>query len=636
MRRKIANILLDDTPQFLEAPGLLMHADAANHRSEDHPEAWALHGPGRYDFTTFFNALSSAKLRTYTIAKSFSLHLEYRGAAASWVQTRADAYSWDAQEMSETQRDLPASDEWKAADIPLVVRDDDVVDGFVLRVAEKGIVYVRDSYYFTEVDEADLRPVELAICTTTFKKESYIERNIRLVKEEILGSGEEIARHLTDHVVDNGRTLDVAKLEGPHVHIHPNDNVGGSGGYARGMIAAMEQTPKATHCLLMDDDVIISPESIKRTYNLLRIVKDEYKDAFVSGAMMDLFEPQTRWEDVGFVTFNGNCVPLKGPTNITLLHEVVRNELDLRHLEDPAHADTTQLYAGWWYCVIPMTQIERNGLPLPVFVRYDDIEYGLRCKPKFITLNGICLWHPSFPRRYSAAVERYQVMRNQFIGHFTTDMAPMSDFVDKLYHTVQLELKKFNYTNAGLALDGFEDFLKGPAFIEQPGVVEKCFMDANKHAEKLLPFHELLKQGKEEHIDLSFMPEVDVQKDSDNTEFRSLPERLIDFMTFNGQRIDLGYLKQDTVGFIDVAGWLYPASEIRRKDTIVAVDMENQRGVIRHIDRKRFREVWDRYRRDMRYYQANKDRLKREYSAERAKITSVAWWKRYLGMEQEG
>lgn len=634
MRHKIANILLDDTPQFLEAPGLLMHSEAPSHRSEADSSAWELHGAGRHDFTTFFNALSSAKVRTYTVARSFSLHLEYRGAAFTWTQTRADAYSWDAQDLPETKRPFDASGSWQAVDIPLVVRDDDILDGFAIAVAD-GVVCLRDSYYYTEVDESEVRPVELAICTTTFKKESYIERNIQLIKDKILAADDEVAHHLTDHVVDNGRTLDVAKLEGPRVHIHPNDNVGGSGGYARGMIEAMEQTPKATHCLLMDDDVVISPESIKRTYYLLRIVNDKYKDAFVSGAMMDLFEPQLRWEDVGFVTFDGNCVPLKGPTNITLLHEVVRNELDLRHLEDQAHADTTQLYAGWWYCVIPMTQIERNGLPLPIFVRYDDIEYGLRCKPEFITLNGICLWHPSFPRRYSAAVERYQVMRNQFIGQFTTDMAPMSNFDDKLYQIVHLELKKFNYTNANLAIDGFEDFLKGPSFIEQPGVVEKCFMDANKHAEKLLPFPELLKQGKEEGIDLSFMPEVDEQKGTDSVELRSLPERLLDFVTYNGQRFDFGYLKKDTVGFIDVAGWLYPSSEIRRKETIVAVDMENQRGVIRHIDRRRFRETWDRYNRDMRYYRANKARLKREYSAERAKITSVAWWKHYLGMDEQ-
>lgn len=134
-------------------------------------------------------------------------------------------------------------------------------------------------------------------------------------------------------------------------------------------------------------------------------------------------------------------------------------------------------------------------------------------------------------------------------------------------------------------------------------------------------------------MNLSFMAEVDEQKGEDSAEFRSFGERLIDFITFNGQRFDGGYVKKDTTAYIDVAGWLYPASEIRRKDTIVAVDMENQRGIIRHMDRKRFHEVQQRYLRDMRYYRANEKRLKQEYSSEAAKITSVAWWKRYLGMK---
>lgn len=38
----------------------------------------------------------------------------------------------------------------------------------------------------------------------------------------------------------------------------------------------------------MDDDVEVSPESILRTYNLLRIVNDEYAEAFVSGAMLNI------------------------------------------------------------------------------------------------------------------------------------------------------------------------------------------------------------------------------------------------------------------------------------------------------------------------------------------------------------
>ena len=103
------------------------------------------------------------------------------------------------------------------------------------------------------------------------------------------------------HVIDNGCTLPYKELSTDKVTISPNENVGGAGGFARGMIESMEQDVPATHVLLMDDDVEVSPESIMRTYNLLRIVKPEYSEAFVSGAMLNYEDVQDMKEDTGFI-----------------------------------------------------------------------------------------------------------------------------------------------------------------------------------------------------------------------------------------------------------------------------------------------------------------------------------------------
>lgn len=631
---KLANILLDDTPQFLEAPTLLVRSAAPYRRAERGSSEWVFEGPGQHDFTTFFNGLSVQKWCEYTVAREFHLHLEVKGCAFTLVQTRADLFSWDTGVIEGSDQEVAASQDWHNVDVTLPAADGDLIEAFMLRIADEGSVHLRNAYYYTLVDPAQIRPVELALCTTTFKKESYIERNIRLVKDHILASDEPIATHFTQHVVDNGRTLDVAALEADRVHIHPNDNVGGSGGYARGMIAALEQTPKATHTLLMDDDVIIQPESIIRTYNLLSLVDDAHVNHFVSGAMMDLFEPDIRWEDTGFVTKEGDCLPLKMPAHIGLLHEVASNEVSSDHSELEGSEDQAQQYAGWWYCVIPVSQIEKNGLPLPIFVRFDDVEYALRCHARFMTMNGICLWHPSFNRRYSAAVERYQVVRNGFIASFTTGIAPQSNFTSKLYHTVQLELKKFNYTNADLALEGFEDFLKGPDYLLDPARIQQRFMDANRNAEKLVPFSELRAEAERAGIDLSHIQDADSQKATNVGENRTFPQRIWDFATFNGQRFALGYIKPGPAALIDVAGWLYPGNRIRRRDTIVAVDLENQKGVIRHLDKKRFDEVWGRYKRDMKTYKANEKRLREEYAAARERFTSVAFWKQYLKMDE--
>ena len=621
---KIMNVLLSDTEQFLGCPLLLVRADRPWRRS-DSDGAWLLDGQGTFDFNTYFNAISAKKWYEYTVAKDFFLHLEVRGSAARIIETAAGAFTWYSEEVAEVQLAFDASDDWQTIDLPLVVREMDACVSF--KLVTDGPVEVRNGYFYTEIDESQLRNVELALCTTTFKKEAYIERNIGIVKEQVIGSGDLISKHFHMHVVDNGRTLDAASLEGEGVTIHPNPNAGGAGGFARGMIEAMEQEPRATHVLLMDDDVLVSSESIIRTFNLLSLVNDDYADAFVSGAMMNLDEPNIRWEDMGFVGFDGAFHPLKPVSRMDVLHDMVANEtFDIPDYL-PKCEDQSQHYAAWWYCVIPMTQIDRNGLPLPIFVRGDDAEYSLRCKPSFMTMNGICVWHVSFHMRYSAAQERYQMVRNTLIDRFTTGFAPMADFVGSFEDMVTKELQKFNYDNAELAIKGFEDFLRGPEWIMQP-VAEQAFMDANRSAEKLIPFDELFAQARELGVDLT--------QETDWKIYRDRPlergdQRLVN-LTFNGQRFPDSYVEKDKVAVIDNVGWAYPVGKFQHAEYIISIDLQNQRGIIRHIDRERFRQVKDHFRQVMRDYNDRKDELEQAYSDAREEMTSVSFWKKYLGI----
>lgn len=622
VKYKLANILLEMTPTAMNVPTLycrktkpLLQADSDG--------AWKLLGPGSFDFTTFYNALSTMKWKRYTVASSFFLHIEVRGSACKLIQTAADSFSWDSIIRSDTAISIDESADWKPVDIKLDVQKADVLNAFLLET--DGTIEMRNAYYYTEVSQTDIHDVELALATTTFKKEDYILKNIDLIKHHIIESSEPIAQHFNLHVVDNGRTLDVEQITSNRIAVHPNPNAGGSGGFARGMIEAMEQSPKATHVLLMDDDVEVSPESIIRTFNVLSLLNEEYRDAFVSGAMMSLEQPAIRTEDLGFFTFSGNFRPLKPEAHMDNLHDVVASETFIVPSDVDKYADTSQQYAGWWYCVIPMTAIEKHGLPLPLFVRSDDAEYALRCKPKFITMNGICVWHASFFFKYSAAVERYQVSRNTLISQFTSGIAPMSDFTKEIYHEVQLDLKKFNYDDAALAVKGFEDFLRGPSFIEEP-VAESRFMEANKEREKLVPLADLQDEAMKLGVDLSTISAEEITRDYP----RSIKGRLKDYLSFNGQRMRDDKSRAGNVAIIDAAGWVYPAGKIREADTIIAIDLPNRKGAIRHLDHDRFSSIWKRYLAAKKYYRKNKDRLREEYSAAQKKLTSVSFWKQYL------
>ena len=636
---RFANVLLETKPRALSYPTMYYHTDqllTPDARSGN----WTIAGAGTVDFTTYFNALSVLKLLKYTRATAFRLHIDVRSAKPVAVtQTRAERLSMQPQLVESVTASVPGDNKWHEVTLDITVDPTTVIAGF--QIATQAKTTIRNGWYEVEFD-GDPRDVELAIATTTFRKEKFIERNIELVKTELLGSDYDIAKHLTMHVIDNGSTLDAATLSDAHVTVTPNENVGGAGGFARGMIESLEQSTPATHVLLMDDDVEVSPESILRTYNLLRIVNDEYAEAFVSGAMLNIEDTQDQKEDTGFIsTYDGSCVPAKPPLQVTKFVDVVYNECYDEQLSVPADAHR---YAAWWYCVIPTAVIERNGLPLPVFVRFDDVEYGIRCNPKFMTMNGICVWHAKFDIRYNAGVERYQTIRNQMIGQMTTGLVPdTKTMLHSLHHMVDLECRKFNYTDAELALQGFEDFLKGPKFIMQP-VAQECFMRANREKEQLVSFDELRAQAEQLGID-DFDPDMLTRQVIDFDEPRTLKQRAFDFLTHNGQRFGAGTLAArkldggDAAGdhveytVIPSAGWLYPAGMIHNEHIIIAIDWATRKGVIRVKDVKRYQEVQKRYKRDLAYYKKHADRLSREYLAAAPRMESVEFWKADLQMD---
>ena len=118
------------------------------------------------------------------------------------------------------------------------------------------------------------------------------------------------------------------------------------------MIESIHQKVKPTHVLLMDDDVSVSPESIRRTYALLSIRREAYIDAFVSGAMLKLEKPNMQFEDVAYVREDA-------------LYDRIKPDLDMEDISDVVLNETIDVekrnaYCAWWYCCIPMNVIRKR------------------------------------------------------------------------------------------------------------------------------------------------------------------------------------------------------------------------------------------------------------------------------------
>lgn len=633
---KLANVVLQSTRQFNTAPQLFYRSSRP--LVLDAEGVATLVGPGTFDFTTFFNALSTQKWQQYTVAEGFHLHLEILAPAGAKIdQTRCNSYSYYSEVVPDATVEVPASDAWQDVDMTLDVEDFDVLDSF--QVEAPGLVNFRNGYYWADVDDTLLREVELAVATTTFRKEAYITKNIQLVREQILESDEPIARHFTMHVIDNGRTLDKDALESPGIVIHPNQNVGGAGGFTRGMIEAMVQERPATNVLLMDDDVEVFPESIIRTYNLIALARDKYAEAFISGAMMSYDDVDVRHEDVGYFTFAGLCNAWKPVDRMSTIHGIVRNETFVPDFD--AWPDVRQYYAAWWYCCIPVSLIRKNGLPLPLFVRFDDAEFGMRCNPEIMTMNGVCVWHKDFYLRYSAASERYQAPRNINVIRSTTGVAPLTDPLATVRDSFRTEMSKFNYADAELVLKGFEDYLEGPEHVFAKGFAEQSFMDANKHKEKYRPLREVRSDILERFgIDVAKLSFDEITRDYPVPQTfetglfgRKHPTNAVDvfFDSLNGS-INGKELEANPHPVAVIEANSMHVGKLFGVEDVIDIDMPNKTVSVRHKDRVRAQKLNDRFERDLRRYEDEGEQIRKAYADFRPRVTSLEFWKDYLDM----
>ncbi len=561
------------------------------------------------DFSTYFNGFSNLKWKKYTNIKKLTLVLEAEGS----FEVSLCGYSLSCDQPIRSEL---ANQRMELAERSKCVFEFPESDAQMLAFEVKtfGETKIYGGYYEGEFEAADVREIELAIATTTCWKEDYIKRNIRNLNDTLLQTETELADHLNIHIVDNGRTLQASDFpEDKRIHFHPNKNVGGSGGFARGMIESLHQVPKATHVLLMDDDVLIIPDSINRTYMLLKTLKEEYKDHFISGAMLILEEMNIQHEDIGTVKADGTYVPLKPRLNHKKLKNNLLNEKEY-YAKNP--------YQGWWYCCIPVQAIEKNGLPLPVFIRVDDCEFSLRNKAKILSMNGICVWHMGFYGKYSASMNIYQECRNLMIAQSTTGVLPEGNLIGRIKKFYRVNMLKHDYNAAELALKALEDYMKGPEFLASADG-EKIIKENGKLNQKMLP----LESFKELKLDWNEADIFNPYWDS----ARKFVEKWAYRITYNGHRFcPMNVLKDDLVCVPFDFG--YTPGKMAMKKTYLAVNPMMKTACLKPIDRKRFKELQKRYHKDLNQYKRNATQIQKDYEKAREHLTSEEFWRKYLGI----
>jgi GT2 family glycosyltransferase len=399
-------------------------------------------------FDTYFNSFSYEKWRKYTVLESVSLQLRLRGtfevALVQWVlgdePERFVLYG------ERIHADASTTEVFTFE--PLYERG---ILAFELKALSEDAAFCGGAYI---TDEIDLPPVNIAVCICTFRREAFIKRTIAE-----LGSLQDgvLKDHWRCYIADNGRTLDVKALSNERVQILPNMNGGGSAGFARAMLAALDDREKhgLTHCLLMDDDVVFTHYAIERMGVFLRLLKSEYRGAMFSGAMHLLGKSNIQWNVGDRVDIN-SITPFKSGYCLSSLTDVLKNEIE-----------ESIDYFAWFFCCFPLDDDGRKNLPLPLFFQYDDTEFGLRNhKRQKITLNGVCVWHEAFDKKRSIAKDCYYGVRNRLIMVALHPEAFFGAFSKKWLKKFLLiktasHLLTYRYKAAELVIRAGEDFLRG-------------------------------------------------------------------------------------------------------------------------------------------------------------------------------
>ncbi|MBQ9993616.1 MAG: glycosyltransferase, partial [Clostridia bacterium] len=402
-------------------------------------------------FDTYFGAFFASKWLEYTPLRRIGLRLDVSGEGSlSLVKTRKVG----GETVSETIRTIPLGDESEVRlDDAFGELESEYMYSFALS-AQGGDITLRGGEYYCSDDLAG-GAWDVRICADicTFRRESYVARNIDILRRYILDNPASPLRGSFGVVVcDNGRTLRdfapaLADTEG--VTLLDNANVGGVGGFTRGMMEALSDG-SFTYVLLMDDDAVINPYAIERTYAFLRLLLPEYRDMTIGGALLR--------EDAPWLQYESGARWLGGGIDI------IHHGMDLREVGDVVasgceieNAD----FNGWWYSCIPTENVRCVGLPLPIFIHRDDIEYGLRCKGRFVTLAGVGVWHEAFERKMSGTSEYYDIRNMGIINAIHCQQYGAKHYRKFLRKWVMKNLFSLRYRYIGMNLRGVHDFLRG-------------------------------------------------------------------------------------------------------------------------------------------------------------------------------
>ena len=430
---------------------------------------------------TYFNGLFEGHWRRSTQVGDLSLHLVVSGHATVGLRRRS------AQGSDQLLDSLDVDGDGCAIELRVPSAADDVEESILYFTVEAfSSVTVQDGAWVAH--GTDPRPVQLAVGFCTFNREAPLLRNLGALQDD-----PDLVEHLQRIiVVDQGSNRvrlhpGFAGVENASVPVRlvEQGNFGGSGGFTRCILEASAM-PRVTHMILMDDDAVVEPEGVFRCAAFLALARQELA---IAGQMLDLTRPTQLVEAGGTVCPKLLSLTTPAPTGLALQYSDELVQLTSHRPLD---------YGSWFSFAFPLALVDRLGLPMPLFIRGDDAEFGCRMTTAgvpIVTVPGIAVWHhPWYARERGWYI--YYNIRNTLIlsaAHFATSR--WARFVSNLRLIIMSLLVRHYYT-AWLNVEAMRAYTRGPRILAcNPRSNHQRLLEAGrKLAAATLPRSQVLSQ----------------------------------------------------------------------------------------------------------------------------------------------
>ena len=428
------------------------HAVLGRHR-------YQVSASNRVSFGTYFNAFAASYWRRWSVVSEVSLHVRLTGEGASVIVYRSMP-NGRAQRVDD--RTMTGGDTSSFSfDLSLSTFADGGWYWFDIIAGPQDAV-LEEASWVADVPTDRSEPGSVTIGITTMNRPDFCadllaqigaDEDVHSILDELI-----VAEQGTRKVADDpGFPAAEASLRGK-LRVIEQGNMGGSGGYARAQYETLE-AGRSTYMMCMDDDVVCEPESILRAATFADLCR---RPTIVGGHMFSLFA-KSRLHSFGEIINRYRFWWMSPPNVQTDWDFGERNLRSSRWLHRRIDVD----FNGWFMCLIPTEVLRTIGLSLPLFIKWDDSEYGVRAAEHgfpTVTLPGAAVWHVPWTDKNDALDwQSYFHQRNRTIAALLHSPYEHGGRVvrESFNHQVK-HLFSMQYSTAELRHRALEDVLAGP------------------------------------------------------------------------------------------------------------------------------------------------------------------------------